>query len=877
MSRTPKIARTARQRHPARQRRSARLLLPLASALVLAWAWQSAPPTLVRGPYLQSPGTTGITVVFRTSSAAAGVVRYGPQQGPPWEFEKTSPSGTRHVVTLTGLQPDTRYYYSVGAADTVLAAGAGTTFRTAPPAQSRAPFSFFAWGDSGNGTSGQLAVAARMAEAFPQPDFAIGLGDLVYENGEWENYDPHLFRPYAAIFPHLPFWPALGNHDYRTENGAPYYDAFVLPTGSGAPGHACNTEKYYSFDHGMAHFVCLDSESSDSRPGSPMYEWAADDLDDARARGKRWLIVYMHHPPYSAGTHDSDTDPELIELRQNLVPLFESRGVDLVLTGHSHVFERSYLARDDGILQHDPREYTKIGSPDGTIYLVNGCGGETGSGTLDEPLMAVSRGNVLGYNRFEVGWEELRGSFVEDDGRTTDLFRVKKAADGTPPRVRALRASGAAELELAFDEPVRAAEAENAGNYLMLGAAVLEAELESDLCTVRLRTTALRPGRAYPLAVLAIADPRGNVARDLRSYVVPGPAPGGGTSTVVPRGATWRYFKGTSAPPSSWAARTFVDSSWSQGPAGFGFGDGDDATALSDMMFHYVSLYTRASFSVSDPAAVSGLFLNLSYDDGFVAFLNGVEVARVGVAAGQTYTSTAVEHEAAGFEPFDLSAHLSLLQPGTNVLAVEGHNLRPENGDFSLHPELLLSLSSGPATHAPRPVLDCAVDVANAPARIAFSGARSRDADGPLRFLVWDFGDGSRRELGPEVEHVYLEDGLYQVTLLVRDRQGLDALETRTLRVHSQGDAPRARLTASATQVAVGTRVDFSAAASLDPDGGALTLQWDFGDPLSGAADHASQSAVAHVFARVGTYTVRLVVTDDEGSRAEERVTIAVH
>src|SRR6185295_9419640 len=193
-------------------------------------------------------------------------------------------------------------------------------------------------------------------------------------------------------------WPTMGNHDYETLNGAPYLDAYYLPTDTGAPGHPSSTELYYSFDQGMAHFTCADSESMNSAPGSPMYTWISDDLDDARAHGKRWLFVFMHHPPYSHGTHDSDTEQDLITLRENLVPLFEAKGVDMVMVGHSHVYERSYLAKNSAILQNDTGDYTKIGTPNGTIYLVSGCGGESGSGSLDHPLMATSYGDVNGFN-----------------------------------------------------------------------------------------------------------------------------------------------------------------------------------------------------------------------------------------------------------------------------------------------------------------------------------------------------------------------------------------------------------------------------------------------------------------------------------------------
>src|SRR5262249_4579761 len=144
-----------------------------------------------------------------------------------------------------------------------------------------------------------------------------------------EGFDPRFFTPYAPLLRHTTVWTTLGNHEVHTDDGSPYFDAFYLPTQTGAPGHPSGTEHYYSFDQGMAHFVCVDSQSSDSSPGSEMYSWIQDDMEYAHSRGKRWLVVFMHKPPYSRGTHDSTTEPDLIELHNNLVPLFDAEHVDM--------------------------------------------------------------------------------------------------------------------------------------------------------------------------------------------------------------------------------------------------------------------------------------------------------------------------------------------------------------------------------------------------------------------------------------------------------------------------------------------------------------------------------------------------------------------
>ena len=139
-------------------------------------------------------------------------------------------------------------------------------------------------------------------------------------------------------------WPTLGNHDGRsadstTESG-PYYDIFSLPRNGEAGGVASGTEAYYSFDYGNMHFICLDSNETDRSADGAMMTWLEADL---AANDKEWVIAFWHHSPYSKGHYDSDELGRSIDLRQNAVPLLERYGVDLVLTGHSHSYERSYL------------------------------------------------------------------------------------------------------------------------------------------------------------------------------------------------------------------------------------------------------------------------------------------------------------------------------------------------------------------------------------------------------------------------------------------------------------------------------------------------------------------------------------------------------
>src|SRR6266540_2559336 len=165
----------------------------------------------------------------------------------------------------------------------------------------------------------------------------------------------------------------------------------------------------------------------------------------------------------------------------------------------------------------------------------------------------------------------------------------------------------------------------------------------------------------------------------------------------------WRYRKGTNAPPVGWQtnADAALDSSWLSGPGGFGYGDNDDATVLADMPSNYTTVYIRKSFDVSSAVDTNRhLKLVMDFDDGFVAWLDGVEIARAN-APGATgsqpaFNATATTgHEASGGDTtpnppvtYDLGAVANRLQPGTHVLSLQGLNVATNSTDLSLIADL---------------------------------------------------------------------------------------------------------------------------------------------------------------------------------------------
>ncbi len=167
---------------------------------------------------------------------------------------------------------------------------------------------------------------------------------------------------------------------------------------------------------------------------------------------------------------------------------------------------------------------------------------------------------------------------------------------------------------------------------------------------------------------------------------------GSGGATLVEPGEVWRYLPGRTAPSEpgeAWTQLDFDDSAWLTGEAGFGYGDDDDATVLDDMRNNYVTVYIRKTFSVSSPVGDGMLELTIDYDDGFIAYLNGREVARRNMPDGPaTFATTASSHEAGSPETIVLGLAADLLVEGENVLAIEGHNTSASSSDFSLSPSL---------------------------------------------------------------------------------------------------------------------------------------------------------------------------------------------
>jgi hypothetical protein len=286
-----------------------------------------------------------------------------------------------------------------------------------------------------------------------RPDMMLHVGDIAYTSGTDDEFTNFHFGVYKDIIRHTVQWPTLGNHEGQsTSSGAPgpssgpYYDAFVLPAAAEAGGTASGTEAYYSFNYGNTHFISLNAYQVSRSPSGPMATWLQNDLAGTTAQ---WVVAFWHHPPYSHGTHNSDSETELREMRENILPILELGGVDLVLCGHSHDYERSYLidgtystpTPNFGTLQATGHilddgdgkpsgdgAYQKpagVTSHNGAVYVVAGHGGAGLGGTLNHPVMYFSEarhGSVL----LDISGGTLTLTNVRSTGVVSDTFTMVK-------------------------------------------------------------------------------------------------------------------------------------------------------------------------------------------------------------------------------------------------------------------------------------------------------------------------------------------------------------------------------------------------------------------------------------------------------------------
>lgn len=467
-------------------------------------------------PYIQ-PGPAGslepdrqsIVVAWQTEDrAAAFTVDYGltPRYGhraPVTVAVRDSGAGPpdigarrNYAATIPGLAVDTRYHYRVHEAGRSVVEG---FFTTRKPRGT--PIRFVAFGDNAFGSPGQRAVAWYAHQS--RPDFVMNTGDNVYQGGLDTEYARYFFPIYnadlggpgtgAPLLRSVPFYSVLGNHDVSTPNGeglpsadfdsAPdslaFYTSLHLPlTGPESPPQptpviasgagrvaferfrACAGPRFprmgnYSFDYGDAHFLCLDSNVYVDPTDQGWHDYIARDLGGTDAA---WKLVVYHHSAFNVG--DSQYAQQHMRV---LSPLLEQHGVDLVLAGHEHTYQRTrpftFAPAGPGQAPHrgaaermvpgtfvvdDMFDGRSVTTPRGIIYVTTGAGGKElfDPGFTDDPSRWVHEpdGRVAytvrmvsdrhSFTLVELDAASLLLRQIDEAGREIDWIRITKGLGG---------------------------------------------------------------------------------------------------------------------------------------------------------------------------------------------------------------------------------------------------------------------------------------------------------------------------------------------------------------------------------------------------------------------------------------------------------------
>lgn len=407
--------------------------------------------TVMRGPYLGRRGETNITIRWRTAETSVGRVRFGPAPGNFTSFADDTTSRTDHIVLLTGLAPETQYYYSIGTPSGTTLASTNYYFSTAPPIGTSRSTRIWFMSDYGQADAIQSAVRDTylnyLATSGRGTDLWLTGGDNEQggTDGTDAGFQTAVFNAYSNIFPNTSFFPCPGNHDGGPSSA--YWSIFDLPTQGQAGGYPSGNAHYYSFNYGNVHFISLDAFNTATDVGSPMWTWLNNDL---AATTQTWTIAYWHAPVYCTAGYDSDALAQSLAMRQNFAPLLEAYGVDLVLNGHSHSLQRTYLLQQHYGLSSSFSPTNKVdggdGRTDGTgAYLKPGrtgtvyCVAPTGCGTLrngtnTHPACLYTLNNTAGFILLDVNSNRLDFKMMTSSGMVGDYFTILKgASQSTPP------------------------------------------------------------------------------------------------------------------------------------------------------------------------------------------------------------------------------------------------------------------------------------------------------------------------------------------------------------------------------------------------------------------------------------------------------------
>jgi predicted phosphodiesterase len=298
---------------------------------------------VTRQPYLQVSTPNSVIIRWQSGTGDIGKVRYGTTLSAlTGSIVESEEERIYHQVQITGLAPDTKYYYTV---DDKSKGSEEQYFTTPPAVGSSADVRIWAISDFGQTNSRdneRRAATVAQWKSFNKgsyhASFVLSMGDQTEDDAVYQ-LQHNYFNLLEDVLRSSPLYTTVGNHDGH-DSLYNYKRTFTLPIKAEAGGVASGTEKYYSFDYANIHVVSLCTEIHDEAGRKAQREWLRKDLDQNK---QEWLIACMHQPFHSGGYHPSDEVEYAPTQRSDWLPILEEHGVDLVLQGHNHVYERSFL------------------------------------------------------------------------------------------------------------------------------------------------------------------------------------------------------------------------------------------------------------------------------------------------------------------------------------------------------------------------------------------------------------------------------------------------------------------------------------------------------------------------------------------------------
>ncbi len=477
----------------------------------------SAKLKLDRFPYLQQVTPTSIVLRWRSDDPSPSIVHYGKK------FKKQNSKVSdmlekeEHEILIEGLLPNTRYFYSIYGMSKdkkrlLVGEAREYFFKTSPELGSEQAMRFWLLADAGvasikDSKRSVKKIQKNVRDSFynaydGKADLFFMLGDNAYQRGKDKEFQEAVFEIYDEALSHTPLFTAFGNHDQGLDGSTGefmsesfpqargvYYDTFTLPAKAEAGGVASGTEAYYSLDYGNVHFVILDSTDSiwidlseeekvscyksktqakckreswspDTDKPNSMMNWLQSDLE---ATKQDWIVALFHHPPYTQKRDLKGRNDNSVWVRQNLLPLLESYGTDLVVSGDVHRYYRTHMLyghfgmnplftksmiyskgekAEVEIKKAKPRLkhriYKKIlfterdakeaTMPPGTIYVVAGTAGRPDKDDdFEYHSSSAVHHNIAGSVILEVEAKRLNLKFLSADEEILDNFTIIKS------------------------------------------------------------------------------------------------------------------------------------------------------------------------------------------------------------------------------------------------------------------------------------------------------------------------------------------------------------------------------------------------------------------------------------------------------------------